>query len=380
MPLTFDEELRYSRHLILPGVGLAGQERLKRARVLLVGAGGLGSPVALYLAAAGVGTLAIADADTVDVTNLHRQVLHRTTDVGRPKVESAHDALDALNPLVNITPLRLRITAENARELIATYDVVVDGTDNFPTRYLLNDACALLGKPLVFGSIFRFAGQVTVFDARRGPCYRCLFPEPPAPESVPTCAEGGVLGVLPGLIGMIQATETLKLLLDLGESLIGRLLMVDAETMRFREVRIQQSPDCPLCGVAPSITELMDYQAFCGVGPRTAAEADWEITPDALRARLAAGEEIRFIDIREEHEQERHPGFPAASLIPYPAFSRRMTELESSDALVLYCSTGARSWQAVRLLRQAGFSRACSLQGGLAAFFSSNFADAGNSW
>ena len=248
MPLTFAEEVRYSRHLVLPGVGVSGQERLKRARVLLVGAGGSGAPVALYLTAAGIGTLGIIDNDVVEVSNLQRQVLHRTESTGQPKVHSASATLAALNPLTTVVPLQARLTAANARALIAEYDIVVDGTDNFPTRYLLNDACALAGKPLVFGSIFRFEGQVAVFEAQRGPCYRCLFPEPPPPSSVPTCAEGGVLGVLPGLIGMIQATETLKLLLQCGETLQGRLLLLDALAMRFREVRISKNPDCPLCG------------------------------------------------------------------------------------------------------------------------------------
>lgn len=365
MPLTFDEELRYSRHLILPGMGLAGQEALKRARVLLVGAGGLGSPVALYLAAAGVGTLAIADADVVDVTNLQRQVMHRSDAVGHAKVDSAAETLTALNPLIRVVPIAERLTAANALGIIADYDVVVDGTDNFPTRYLLNDACALLGKPLIFGSIFRFEGQATVFDARRGPCYRCLFPEPPPPGSVPTCAEGGVLGVLPGLVGMIQATETLKLLLGAGESLIGRLLLVDALGMQFREVRITKSPDCPLCGDSPTITDLIDYAAFCGIGPRTAEEAAWEITPEALRERLAR---VRLVDVRDEWEDEAQPGLPGALRIPYASFSRRMAELNSADDLVLYCSRGIRSWHAVGLLRNAGFARAWSLRGGLASY------------
>jgi len=272
MPLTFDEEYRYSRHLVLPGVGMAGQERLRRARVLIVGAGGLGSPAALYLAAAGVGTIGIADADTVDVGNLQRQVLHRTADAGRLKVESAADALRALNPLVEVRPIPERIAAANALERLAGYDAVVDGTDNFPARYLLNDACALLGLPLVFGSIFRFEGQAAVFDVRRGPCYRCLFPEPPPPESVPTCAEGGVLGALPGMIGAVQANETLKLLLDIGEPLIGRLLLLDALAMRFRELTITKNPACPLCGEAPVITGLTDLEEYCASSGRSQNE------------------------------------------------------------------------------------------------------------
>ena len=367
MPLTFEEEYRYSRHLILPGMGLAGQEKLQRARVLLVGAGGLGSPAALYLVAAGVGTLAIADADTVDVTNLQRQVLHTTGNVGRLKVDSAAEALAALNPLVRIVPLPERLTATNARAIIPRFDVVIDGTDNFPTRYLLNDACALAGKPLVFGSIFRFDGQATVFDARRGPCYRCLFPEPPPPGSVPTCAEGGVLGVLPGLIGMIQATETLKLLLGTGETLVGRLLLVDALAMRFREVRVDKNPECPLCGQSPTITDLIDYAAFCGIGPRNADEAAWEITAEELCARLPDGT-IRLVDVRDEWEIEQQPGLPGALHFPYFTFSRRMAELDSAAEVVLYCSRGIRSWHAVGLLRNAGFTRARSLHGGLDAW------------
>lgn len=367
MPLTFDEESRYSRHLILPGVGLAGQETLKRARVLLVGAGGLGSPVALYLAAAGVGTLGLADADAVDVTNLQRQVLHGTERVGQPKVTSAAQTLASLNPLVRCIPIQERITAANARTVLADYDVIVDGTDNFPTRYLLNDACVLLGKPLVFGSIFRFEGQATVFDAQRGPCYRCLFPEPPPPGSVPTCAEGGVLGVLPGLVGMVQATEVLKLLLQLGDTLIGRLLMVDALGMRFREVSIEKNPDCPVCGATPTMTELVDYDAFCGLGPRTDKEADWEISPKATLEKQQHPA-TQFVDIREEWEIEQHPGVPGARHIPYAAFSRRLAELDSARDTVVYCSTGIRSWLAISLLRHAGFTRAWSLHGGLAAY------------
>lgn len=360
MPLSFDEEYRYSRHLVLPGVGMAGQERLQRARVLIVGAGGLGSPVALYLAAAGVGTIGIADADTVDISNLQRQIIHRTADDGRPKVESAAETIRALNPLVTARPIPERITAANALDLLAAYDVVVDGTDNFPARYLLNDACALLGKPLVFGSIFRFEGQVAVFDARRGPCYRCLFPEPPPPESVPTCAEGGVLGALPGLIGTVQANETLKLLLDIGEPLLGRLLLVDALAMRFRTLRIEKNPACPLCGESPTITGVTDLEEYCSL-----TGGEWEITPEDLQARLPS---VTLVDVREAWEREEDPGFPEAISLPYPVFARRMHELDSAQELVLFCSAGARSWQAAGLLRRAGFTRAWSLQGGLARY------------
>jgi len=364
MPLSIDDEYRYSRHLVLPGVGMAGQERLKRARVLIVGAGGLGSPVALYLAAAGVGTIGIADADVVDVSNLQRQILHRTADAGRLKVESAAETLRALNPLVTVQPIPQRIVAANARELLAGYDVVVDGTDNFPTRYLLNDACALLGVPLVFGSIFRFEGQAAVFDARRGPCYRCLFPEPPPPESVPSCAEGGVLGVLPGMIGAFQANETLKLLLDVGEPYIGRLLMLDALSGQFRSLTITKYAGCPLCGEAPTITALADLEEYCTIEE---AGGDWEMLPEELHARLCAGA-VRLVDVRESWEHEEDPGFPGAGNLPYPVFARRMTELDSAEETVLFCSAGARSWQAAALLRRAGFTRAWSLRGGLHAY------------
>ncbi len=366
MPLTFEEELRYSRHLVLPGVGVSGQERLKRARVLLVGAGGLGAPVALYLTAAGIGTLGIIDDDVVDVSNLQRQVLHRSTNVGQPKVQSAAETLAALNPLTRVVPMPLRLTAANARAIIAEYDIVIDGTDNFPSRYLLNDACALEGKPLVFGSIFRFEGQVAVFEARRGPCYRCLFPEPPPPSSVPTCAEGGVLGVLPGLIGMIQATETLKLLLQCGDTLHGRLLLLDALTMRFREVRLRKNPDCPLCGDAPTIDDLRAYDDECALPTSSSAADNWEISVAQLQQQFA-GHPVCWVDVREEWECDEMPGMPGARHIPYPAFTRRMAELNSAETLLIYCSQGIRSWHAAALLRRAGFTRAWSVQGGLPA-------------
>ncbi len=362
MPLTYEEEYRYSRHLVLPGVGAAGQERLKRGRVLLVGAGGLGSAAALYLAAAGVGTLGIADGDSVEVSNLQRQVLHRSVDAGRPKVDSAVDTLRALNPLVTVRPIRERVTAANAMALVGDYDLVIDGTDNFPARYLLNDACALHGKPLVFGSIFRFEGQAAVFDAPRGPCYRCLFPEPPPPESVPTCAEGGVLGVLPGLVGTVQAMEALKLLLETGEPLRGRMLLIDALVMRFREIQLTRNPACSLCGDAPTITALTDLDEYCGLTPSDGTEI--EISADVLRARMAVGT-VDLVDVREAWEQDEIPGLPGARALPYPLFARRMTELDSAAEIVLYCSAGARSWQAAAMLRRAGFTRAWSLRGGL---------------
>jgi len=368
VPLSFDEEYRYSRHLVLPGVGMGGQERVKRARVLLVGAGGLGSPVALYLAAAGVGKIGIADADVVDISNLQRQVLHRTQDTGRLKVESAADTLHSLNPLVNVVPIPERISAANAMEIIPEYDIVVDGTDNFPSRYLLNDACVLLKKPLVFGSIFRFEGQISVFGGKDNPCYRCLFPEPPPPENVPTCAEGGVLGVLPGMIGSMQAAETLKMILGIGEPLSGRLLLFDAMEMRLREIRVSKNPDCPICGENPTITDLSDEDQYCSIQAPTGDECStWEMMPDDLRSRIANGTPM-LVDVREEWEQEDYPGFPNSIHMPYPVFTRRMHELDSAAEIVLYCSAGARSWLAAGMLRRAGFDRAWSLRGGLVAY------------
>lgn len=368
MPLSTDEEKRYSRHLVLPGVGMGGQERLKKARVLLVGAGGLGSPAALYLTAAGVGKLGIADADTVSVSNLQRQVLHRTQDEGRLKVDSAADTLHSLNPNVNVVKIPERICAENAIEMISGYDIVVDGTDNFPSRYLINDACVMSGKPMVFGSIFRFEGQVTVFGKQGGPCYRCLFPEPPPAQNVPTCAEGGVLGVLPGIIGSMQAAETLKLALGIGEPLAGRLLLLDSMDMCVREIGISRNPGCPVCSDSPTITDLSDPEAYCSIeGPGSDDCAVWEMMPDDLRSRLKAGS-LMLVDVREEWEQQNYPGFPGSLHIPYPVFARRMSELDSASDVVLYCSAGARSWIAAAMLRRAGFDRAWSLRGGLAAY------------
>jgi molybdopterin/thiamine biosynthesis adenylyltransferase/rhodanese-related sulfurtransferase len=363
MPLSHDEEIRYSRHLILPGVGLAGQERLRTARVLIVGVGGLGSPVALYLAAAGVGHLGLMDADTVDLTNLQRQIIYRSADAGHAKAAAAAAAVRALNPHVDVTAYPVRCTAANAGDLLPAYDVVVDGTDNFPTRYLLNDACVLLGKPLVFGSIYRFEGQVSVFDARRGPCYRCLFPTPP--ETIPSCAEGGVLGVLPGLVGTLQATEVLKLLLGIGEPLIGRVLRIAALDGCLREFRLPRDPACPVCGDAPTITTLDDPALACAWS--RGGTDEWELPADAVAARQAANPPT-FIDVREAEECDRMAGLPGALHLPYPSFARRMAELDSAHDLVVYCSTGVRSWVAVGMLRRAGFTRAWSLHGGLAAW------------
>ena len=364
--LGADEVLRYSRHLIIPDVGLTGQRRLKNARVLLVGAGGLGSPLALYLAAAGVGTLGLVDYDVVDLTNLQRQVLHGTKDVGRPKLASATERIRDVNPHVNVEGFETRLTSANALEILRDFDVVVDGTDNFPTRYLTNDACVLLGKPNVYGSIFRFEGQASVFATADGPCYRCLFPEPPPPGLVPSCAEGGVLGVLPGLIGTIQATETIKLLLGIGEPLIGRLLLVDALSTRFRTVNLRRDPACPACGTR-EIRELVDYEEFCGVRAAEAqllADAVPEITPTELANKLRRGDEVDLIDVREPHEWEI-ARIPGARLIPLGTVTEALPTLDSARDIVVHCKGGTRSAKAVRQLRAAGFSRVWNLAGGI---------------
>ncbi|HWP35691.1 MAG TPA: ubiquitin-like small modifier protein 1 [Thermodesulfobacteriota bacterium] len=366
--LSQAEILRYSRHLIMPEVAMRGQKRLKAARVLLIGAGGLGSPLALYLAAAGVGRIGLVDFDVVDFTNLQRQVLHGTKDVGRPKLASARDRIADINPEVELVTYETALSSANALEILRDYDVVVDGTDNFPTRYLVNDACVLLGKPNVYGSIFRFDGQATVFWAGHGPCYRCLYPEPPPPGLVPSCAEGGVLGILPGLVGLVQATETIKLILGQGEPLLGRLLLVDALRMRFRELKIRANPDCPICGPKPTIRELIDYEAFCGVGaPAPAHDGDGgipTITPAELKARLDRGEPIVLLDVRQpvEWEISRLPG---AKLLPLPELPARVHELSSADEIVAFCRTGQRSAQAVEFLRTAGFRKVANLAGGI---------------
>ena len=371
--LSPGETLRYARHLILPEVGPAGQRRLKGARVLLVGAGGLGSPVALYLAAAGVGTLGMVDPDVVDATNLQRQVLHGTPDVGRPKLDSAADRIGALNPHVRVEPHPVRLTSANALELFREYDVVVDGTDNFPTRYLVSDACVLTGKPNVYGSILRWEGQASVFWAERGPCYRCLFRDPPPPGLVPSCAEGGVLGVLPGIIGTLQAAETLKLLLGVGEPMVGRLLLLDALRMRFREMKLRKDPECPACGERPTIRELIDYERFCGVPQTSQTEAHMahgsdvpEITPAELKQRLDRGDRLTIIDVREPHEWdicnlEEH----GARLIPLGQIEERAGEIDPTDEIVLQCRSGARSAKALAALRGRGYSRLWNLKGGI---------------
>lgn len=364
--LTNEEVLRYSRHLILPDVGLDGQRKLKAGRILLIGAGGLGSPLALYLAAAGVGTLGLVDFDVVDVSNLQRQVLHGTKDIGRPKLESARDRIHDVNPHVHVEAYETRLTSENALDIIRDYDVVIDGTDNFATRYLTNDACVLLGKPNVYGSIFRFEGQASVFALEDGPCYRCLFPEPPPPGLVPSCAEGGVLGVLPGLVGTIQATEGIKLILGVGEPLVGRLLLIDALTMQFRTVRLRKDPNCPACGTH-EITELIDYDQFCGVTTESNATDPNEIpeiTPSELSARIARGDDIDLIDVREPYELDI-ARIPNVRLLPLGTLTEALSTLDSSRETVVICRTGARSGRAVRQLKAAGFRRVWNLAGGI---------------
>ncbi len=366
--LSKDEILRYSRHLIMPEVGMEGQLKLKAAKVLCIGAGGLGSPLALYLGAAGVGTLGMVDFDVVDSTNLQRQIIHTTDDVGRKKLESASAKIKAINPYVEIRPFETKLTSANALELFRDFDMVVDGTDNFPTRYLVNDACVLTGKPNVYGSIFRFEGQVSVFATKEGPCYRCLYPEPPPPGLVPSCAEGGVLGILPGLVGVMQATEAIKLILGKGEPLIGRLLLVDALGMKFRELKLRKNPDCPVCGTHPTVTKLIDYQEFCGIrGQEKPVEATVpEISVEEYKRRRDAGEDIFLLDVREPHEyQICNLG---GHLIPLGDLPKRVNELDSSREIVAHCKMGGRSAKAVEFLRQAGFTKVRNLTGGINAW------------
>ena len=364
--LSPGELVRYSRHLLLPEVGLEGQQRLSEARVLLVGAGGLGSPAALYLAAAGVGHLGLVDFDTVDLSNLQRQILHGTADVGRPKIDSALDRLRDTNPHVHVEPFETRLTSDNALEIIRGHDIVVDGTDNFQTRYLVNDACVILGKPNIYGSIIRFEGQASVFSSGDGPCYRCLFREPPPPGLVPTCAEGGVFGVLPGLVGVIQATETIKLILGAGDALVGRLLLIDALRMRFREIALRKDPECPACGTR-EIRELIDYDAFCGVTQTTAAAtpAPTEITPTDLLALLQRGEDIALIDVREPYEWQI-ARLPNARLIPLADVPSAIPSLDPARRTIVLCHHGIRSAMAADQLRAAGFQRVSNLAGGIA--------------
>jgi len=366
--LSADEVLRYSRHLLLPEIGLEGQRAIKAAKVLCVGAGGLGSPVSMYLAAAGVGTLGLVDYDVVDYSNLQRQLLHMTRDVGRPKIESARHRVKAINPEVRLETYGYGLSSANALDLVSRYDLVVDGSDNFPTRYLVNDACVLTRRPCVYGSIFRFEGHASVFAAEDGPCYRCLHPEPPPPGLVPSCAEGGVLGVVPGIIGTIQATEALKLILKAGESLVGRLLVLDALRMKFREVRLKRDPDCPVCGDNPSIRELQDYEQFCGtkLPNEDGAASDFDISAEELSGLLGREPAPLLLDVREpmEFQLTRLPG---ALLIPLADLPERLGEIDGTRDVVVYCHHGIRSVRAVGFLRGAGF-RARNLEGGLTAW------------
>jgi adenylyltransferase/sulfurtransferase len=364
--LNRDEILRYSRHLIMPEVALEGQKKLKAARVLCIGAGGLGSPLALYLAAAGVGRLGIVDFDVVDFTNLQRQIIHSTSNVGRPKLESARERIAEINPYVQVDAHETALRSDNALELFRDYDVVVDGTDNFPTRYLVNDACVLLGKPNVYGSIFRFEGQASVFYAKEGPCYRCLYPEPPPPGLVPSCAEGGVLGVLPGVIGVIQAIETVKLILGKGDSLIGRLVLFDAMKMKFRELKLRKNPECPICGENPTVKELIDYEEFCGITqqPQVEVGADFEITPVELKAKMDRDDEFVLLDVREP-EEFAICRIPGSRLVPLRTVPERVHELSTADDIIVHCRSGVRSGQAVEFLKQAGFRKVKNLVGGI---------------
>ena len=366
--LNNDEILRYSRHLIMPEVGMEGQLKLKAARVLCIGTGGLGSPLALYLAAAGVGTLGLVDFDVVDYTNLQRQILHFTADVGRKKLDSAADKLRAINPFINLRTFDTFLNSENAMDLFSQFDIIADGTDNFPTRYLVNDACVLSGKPNVYGSIFRFEGQASVFATKEGPCYRCLYPEPPPPGLVPSCAEGGVLGILPGLVGVIQATEVIKLILGAGDPLIGRLLLIDALGMKFRELKLRKNPDCPACGTHPTVTKLIDYEEFCGVRgeEKTVTTGVPEIQVEDLKKRLDAKDDVFVLDVREPHEyQICNLG---GHLIPLGDLSKRVSELDSSREIVVHCKMGGRSAKAVEFLQQAGFAKVKNLAGGITAW------------
>jgi adenylyltransferase/sulfurtransferase len=363
--LSNEEIRRYSRHLIMPEVGLEGQKKLKAARVLTIGTGGLGSPLALYLAAAGVGTLGLVDFDVVDDSNLQRQVLFGTADVGRPKLAAAARRLRDMNPNVNVVTFEERLTSQNALAIFRDFDIVADGTDNFPTRYLVNDACVFTGKPNVYASIFRFEGQASIFWAEKGPCYRCLYAEPPPPGVVPSCAEGGVLGILPGLLGVIQATETIKLILGAGDPLIGRLLLVDALGMRFRELKLRKNPDCVVCGARPTVTKLIDYEAFCGIVPEaTSAPAIPEISVEELKAMRDRGADFVLVDVREPHEIAIS-AFTESVKIPLGALPERVNELSTADEIVVHCKSGARSAKAVKFLRETGFKKVRNLAGGI---------------
>jgi adenylyltransferase/sulfurtransferase len=369
--LTTDDLSRYSRHLILPEVGMEGQRRLKAARVLCVGTGGLGSPLALYLTAAGIGTLGLVDFDVVDSSNLQRQIIHSTRDIGRKKIDSAEEKLSALNPAIQIVKHETMLSSANALDILKGYDIVADGTDNFPTRYLVNDACVLLGKPNVYGSIFRFEGQASVFATEAGPCYRCLYPEPPPPGLVPSCAEGGVLGILPGLVGVIQATEVIKLILGKGDSLVGRLLLVDALNMRFRELKLRKNPDCPVCGANPTVTALIDYEHFCGIVPETPQEKNVkngipQLTVKELKQRRDAGEDVFLLDVREPYEvQIAQIG---GTVIPQNDVPNRLGEIPRDREIVVHCRSGARSQRIAEFLKQSGYTQVVNLAGGILAW------------
>ena len=369
--LTTDDLSRYSRHLILPEVGMEGQQKLKAAKVLCVGTGGLGSPLAFYLAAAGIGTLGLVDFDVVDASNLQRQIIHSTKDIGRKKLDSAAEKLLALNPALNVVKHETLLSSGNALDILSGYDVIADGTDNFPTRYLVNDACVILGKPNAYGSIFRFEGQASVFATKEGPCYRCLYPEPPPPGLVPSCAEGGVLGILPGLIGVIQATEVIKLILGKGDTLVGRLLLVDALNMRFRELKLRKNRECPVCGDSPTVTELIDYQQFCGIHPETPQEANIkngipQISVQELKRRTDAGEDFQLIDVREPYEYQIAQ--IGGKLIPQNDVPQRLSEIDRSREVVVHCRSGARSQRIAEYLKQQGYARVANLAGGILAW------------
>ncbi|KAA6458701.1 molybdopterin-synthase adenylyltransferase MoeB [Acidobacteria bacterium AB60] len=369
--LSTDELARYSRHLILPEVGMEGQQRLKAARVLCVGTGGLGSPLAFYLAAAGIGTLGLVDFDVVDASNLQRQIIHSTRDIGRKKLDSAAEKLTALNPALNVVKHETMLTSENALDILKDYDVVADGTDNFPTRYLVNDACVMLGIPNAYGSIFRFEGQASVFATKEGPCYRCLYPEPPPPGLVPSCAEGGVLGILPGLVGVIQATEVIKLILGKGEPLVGRLLLVDSLSMRFRELKLRKNPECPACGAHPTVTHLIDYQQFCGIAPPTPQETTVkngipQMTVKELKRKLDAGEDFQLIDVREPYEYQIAQ--IGGKLIPQNDVPNRLAEIDRGREVVVHCKSGGRSQRIAEFLKQAGYDNVSNVAGGITAW------------
>jgi len=369
--LTTDDLSRYSRHLILPEVGMEGQRKLKAARVLCVGTGGLGSPLALYLAAAGIGTLGLVDFDVVDASNLQRQIIHSTKDIGRKKLDSAAEKLVALNPALNVVKHDTMLSSANALEILKDYDIVADGTDNFPTRYLVNDACVLLGKPNAYGSIFRFEGQASVFATEEGPCYRCLYPEPPPPGLVPSCAEGGVLGILPGLVGVIQATEVIKLILGKGSPLIGRLLLVDALSMRFRELKLRKNPECPVCGENPTVKELIDYEHFCGIVPESKEEKAVkngipQLSVKDLKQRIDRGEDVFLLDVREPYEYQIAQ--IGGRLIPQNDVPQRLAEIPRDREIVVQCRSGARSQKIAEFLKQSGYSQVVNLAGGILAW------------